>query len=464
MDTLHHTYKNQKLFKWLPVVIIVLLIGIIIGVRYFFKDEKRFVVVKFYGNGAAINVSKNYNLTEFYYSKKNKGALLAEEGDILAINNNFIYYTNSNTDSLRLNNSGDSLGFINGKVNSLIISGKENLLPWFGNMTAATVAELQNISFTSKIPGSYIPYLKEISRLKPNTNLSFEENDSLDILAEYIKQADFFKPRFINAAITQNSFSSLSHWKNIECLYLDVLDSMVTIPLPAMPQLKQCIIYGDELKYITASFFNNNTQLEKITLITDLDNYALLQPLNKLQEISVSNVNDSADISVLKNKLSKLSVLIISGNYSDTDSLVVLKKLRWLGLPENTSQQQFNRIAAKLHNLQVLQINGSDSVTSLSALQQMPNLSALVITDTVTDKQSLYGLKNLRYLSLPQNNKADSAYMLALEKALPGCIIVPNSGACLGSGWLLLLVPLVLVLSFIFQKQLLFKPNANNAS
>jgi hypothetical protein len=463
MDTLqHHTNKSIKGFSWLPFVIIALLTIVIIEVTYFFKDEKGFVVVKFYGNGAAINVSKNYNLTEFYYRNKSKGALLAEEGDVLSINNSFIHFKNIRGDSMHLNDEGDSLIFINGKVNSIIISGKEILLPWFRTMNAATVSDLQSIYFTSKIPSSYIPFLKEIARIKPYTNLQFDDNDSVDILGDYIRQSDFFNPRFISASVTQNGFSLLSHWKNTECLYLNTLDSMVTTPLPAMPTLKQCIIYGDDLKSIIPSFFNGNTQLEKLTLITNLPNYSLLKPLNKLQEISVNNVNDSADMSELKNKFNNLSVLIISGSYSCIDSLASLKKLRWLGLPANTSQQQFNSITTKLQDLQILQINGGDSITNLSALQQMPNLSGLVITDTVTDKQSLYVLKKLHYLSLPQNNITDSTYLLELEKALPGCIIVPNSGACLGSGWLLLLVPFILLLSF-FQKRFPLK-KANDAS
>jgi hypothetical protein len=57
-------------------------------------------------------------------------------------------------------------------------------------------------------------------------------------------------------------------------------------------------------------------------------------------------------------------------------------------------------------------------------------------------------MKDLRYLSVPGNSRQDSAYILALEKALPGCIIVPNSGACLGSGWLLLMVPVLFLFGF----------------
>jgi len=203
---------------------------------------------------------------------------------------------------------------------------------------------------------------------------------------------------------------------------------------------------------ITSSFFSNNMQLRQLTLLGGMPDYSLLSPLENLQELIINNADKSADMATIKNKMNKLSVLIVSGIATNIDVLLSAQKLRWLGLPENTSQLQFNSINTKLQGLQVMQITGNDSIIDYKPLQQLPNLKGLVITDTVTDKESLYALKKLRYLSLPQNNKADSAYLLAMEKALPGCIVVPNSGACLGSGWLLLLVPLVFIFSLVFIK------------
>jgi hypothetical protein len=437
--------RAKKKFNW-SFVIITLLFAVTALVIYRFKNEKRFAVVHLYNKKElAFNLSKNFNLNGYSSFNATKGALLAEKGDVLGINNTFIYFKNVKEDSLHLTNDDDSLVFINGKINSIVISDKEDLLPWFRTMTAASVTDLQSIRFSTTIPVSYVPYLKEIARLKPNTALLFEEADSLKPLEDYIKQADFFTPRFVNATITQQQMPQLAHFKTAECLYIDITDSVVTIPLPAMPALKQCIIFGDDLKSITPSFFNNNTQLQKLTLVKSIDNYALLQPLNKLEEISVNNSGKNAALTVLNNKLDNLSVLIITGKYSDIDTLATLNKLRWLGLPKNTTQQQFNTIAAKLKGLEVLELQGNNTITNLSALQQMHNLKGLVITDTVTDKQSLYALKELRYLSVPYNNQTDSIYLLALQKTLPGCIVVPNSGACLGSGWLLLVFPLALV-------------------
>jgi len=439
-------------FRWLPLIVIIILSAITIWILYKFKEEKRFAVVKLYGNGTAINFSKTYNFVFFSSGNKNKGALLAEKGDLMGFNNNFFLFSKPKNDSMEVNDTGDSLVYVNGKINSIRINKDADLLPWFRSMKGSDLTDFETIVLSSNIPENYTPFLKEIARKNPYISLVFEENDSVNIVDSYIKKADFFKPRFVSITVTQDQLSLLSHWTTAEFIYIKLLDSVITTALPAMPSVKQCIIYNDNPVAITSSFFSNNMQLRQLTLLGGMPDYSLLSPLENLQELIINNADKSADMATIKNKMNKLSVLIVSGIATNIDVLLSAQKLRWLGLPENTSQLQFNSINTKLQGLQVMQITGNDSIIDYKPLQQLPNLKGLVITDTVTDKESLYALKKLRYLSLPQNNKADSAYLLAMEKALPGCIVVPNSGACLGSGWLLLLVPLVFIFSLVFIK------------
>ena len=124
--------------------------------------------------------------------------------------------------------------------------------------------------------------------------------------------------------------------------------SIITDILPAMPALKQCIIYGDDIKKIDASFFNKNKQLEKLTLILKLKNDSLLLPLDNLGELIINNRDDTTDLLAIKNKFDKLTVLIVSGAAINIETLATYKSLRWLGLPENTTQHQFNELSTKL--------------------------------------------------------------------------------------------------------------------
>lgn len=450
--------RESKRISWLPIALMVILVVILIGIWYQFKEEKRFAVVNFYGKGSAINLSKNYNLTQFYSTKKNKGSVLAEKGDLLGFNTILIPFDKVKEDSLLIDDSGDSLVFVNGKINSLIISDKADLLPWFDKMKDSDLSDLKTICFQSKIPESYIPYLKKIANQKPNTALIIEENDSVNILESYFKKAAFFKPRFVSVFLSQKQFPLLKHFEMVKHLYLVVPDSVITTPLPNMSYLKQCIVYGDNIKAIHPSFLTNNKQVEKLGLFACLTDYTFLQQLVNLKQLSINNFDCEGNlekIANLQDKFPELSVLIFSGVYSKIDRLLEYKKLKWLGLPKNTTQKQFDSITTQLTDLQVLEFQGSNLIKNWAGLQKLPRLKGLIITDTLTDKASLYKLNEIRYLSVPQKNKKDSTNVLALEKALPGCLIVPNRGACLGSGWLLLLIPLTIMFSVIFNRKVL---------
>ena len=459
MRTKQESVSNEsKRISWLPIALIVLLVVILIGIWYQFKEEKRFAVVNFYGKGSAINLSKNYNLTQFYSTTKNKGSVLAEKGDLLGFNTVIIPFDKVKEDSLLVDDSGDSIVFINGKINSLIISDKVDLLPWFDKMKDSDLSALSTICFRSKIPEKYIPYLKTIANKKPHTALVIEENDSVNIFESYLKQADFFKPRFVSVFLSQKQFPLLKRFETVKHLYLTVSDSVITNSLPNMPYLKQCLVYGDNIKAIHPPFLTNNKQVEKLGLFACLTDYIFLQQLVSLKQLSINNFDCEGNlekIADLERKFPELSVLLFSGVYNNIDLLLGYKKLKWLGLPKNTSQKQFDAISTHLTELQVLEFQGSPLIKNWSGLQKLPNLKGLIITDTLTDITSLYQLKELRYLSVPQKNKKDSISVLALEKALPGCLIVPNRGACLGSGWLLLLIPITLMFSIIFNRKVL---------
>lgn len=458
MKTLEKQGTNElKRISWATIIFMVLLFVLLAWIANYYKQEEHFVVVKSYGKGPLINLSKNYNAIHFPPSEKNYGAVLAEKGDLLGFKDISIFFDNIKNDSLAINDSGDSLVFINGKINTLIISNKVNLLPWFQKMKFSDIDELETIHFKSEIPGYAIPYLKKIAKHKPTLNLAFEKNDSKNTVEDYLQHAAFFSPRFVSLALDQNKLALLKNFKSVECLYLDVTDSVVTKSLPELIALKQCIINGNELRSISGSFFNNNKQLERLSLFGCLSDYSVVEPLDNLSQLILSNNDCKGDLASLKNKLPQLSVVLLSGIFDSIDLLAGLPNIRWLGLPDNTSQKQFNTIAAQLSNLQVLELKGGDSIKNWAPLKQLSNLRGLVITDTVTDTKTLQELKSLRYLSLPEKSMADSISVQKLKKSLPGCIIVPNSGACMGSGWLLLLIPTVLMFSLVFPRKLLKK-------
>ena len=87
-----------------------------------------------------------------------------------------------------------------------------------------------------------------------------------------------------------------------------------------------------------------------------------------------------------------------------------------------------------------------------SALRDFSQLEYLLIQDELFGVDSvIMEMPHLKYLSMPYEFLEDSLNLEALQKALPNTIISSNSGFCLGSGWILILLPLS-VLGFWFQK------------
>jgi hypothetical protein len=448
-----NSIKGTGPYRWMPLLIIFLLTLFVLLIIRQYPSTKNFSVVHINGKGAATNLSKAYRFTYFGPGQKYRGALLAEKNDLLGFNDSYFYFTGLSADSLKVDDSGDSILQINGKINALIVNADEDLLPWFIRMNPEQLDDLKTLVINAPLPDSYIPHLQEIALQHPNLSLVFTPNDSTDLAATYREKTDFFQPLFVSLQVTDKQIPGLAHWNKAECLYINLADSLITQPLPALPAMKECIVIGENATYLPVDFFTHNPQLENLSLLIDAPYGQLLSPLKKLDELVLMNEDSIPSLPSLSDQLDQLSVLIISGNCKNIDQLDKATRLNWLGLPQNTSQQEFNRLCSKLKKLQVLELTGNKTVTDYSALKELTDLSGLVIRDTVTDKTHISNLKKLRYLSLPQENKADSAFIKEMEKALPGCIIVANSGACLGSGWLLFLLPVVLLSGFIFYKK-----------
>ncbi|QEC66132.1 hypothetical protein FRZ67_01980 [Panacibacter ginsenosidivorans] len=443
-----HTVKTQhrsfSILKWLPLFFVVAMsIAVVLFILENSGNENKATVVKISGDVLSYNMSKLYFLGSVKSDSVNTGALLAEKGDLLLLGETPYYFNDTKQDSLHVESkNGDSLIYINGNLNTIVIDEDKDLLPWFKQMKDTDIAALQTLVINSAIPDAYLPYFEKIAREKPHISLAVTMDDSTALSTAFTKLTVLFSPRLLVTQLHQEQLKWLTKWKEIECIYFTVQDSAVTTALPAIPSLRQVILIPDEETIINADFFQNNPQIEKIT--TFGYRFPYLQTLHHLTGLNLGSF-DSLDVTAITKEYKDLTVLNLGGTFClNIASLDSLKQLTWLGLPQKISQQEFDTTLLHHPGLQVLQMHSTKNIKSLYALTQLSKLNGLVIADTVIDNKTLYALNQLRYLSLPEESFKDSANILSLQKALPGCLIVPNSGACLGSGWLLLVIPLTL--------------------
>jgi len=428
--------KNQ-LVKLLPVFATALLvIGIGLAVSCTNKTDP-YSIIKLNGKGECYNFSKYWGYMLNPDSSCTTSMLLGK-GDLLALGEGGVFFPNSDEKTINFEEKPPFF-YVNGKITSISISNDTDLIGWFKQMKPDDISDLKAILFNSEIPENYYPYLSKIAHIKPHASLFFKDKCKID--PEMLK---LFSPRYlIGQKLLQKDYNLLAGFKDLEVLSLGLDDSIINVPLPYLPKLKQVILLPDSKSSIASSFLKNNSQIEKLTLTADQIDLTFIKLLKNLKECSFVGSKETTNLNFLK-QFKKLEVLrLVGDNYNNINIVNELPNLRWLALPKNTSQQEFNSIIANHKNLEVLEILACDSVKSFKSLAQLNNLYGLIITHG--GDSTILSLKNLKYLSLPKDDFEDGAKIASLHKSLPGCTIVPNEGFCLGSGWLLLLIPFILI-------------------
>ena len=262
-----------------------------------------------------------------------------------------------------------------------------------------------------------------------------------------------FKPAFIaGVSLSREDIIHLSGLDNLEFLSASLKDSAYPEPLPAMPKLKQLLL-TDIPKNINIGddFLINNKQIEKLTIMqSGRISLLFIKPLKNLRELIINGSEAIENTGLIRNN-KHIELLSVDGNMLNNGNyLKELTGIRWITFYEDISQDEFNSFVAAHPNLEVVELINNDSVGDLRQLSDLKRLYGLVVTDTLTDIATVKSLKSLKYLSLPSEVLKDSKKLALIQNELPATRIVANYGVCLGSGWLLLIFPLIILLRFVF--------------
>ena len=393
-----------------------------------------------------------YNYSRFLFpimyesDSLNSTALLAFNGDIIAYGDKSCFYyrvPSGNKFSIKTINNA---GFINDKINSICIPGNDDMIPWFEKMKTTDISDLDFLYFDSIVSESYIPYLTDLAKTKPHIGLGCEGS-----LKDMTRLFEIFKPRFlVGADLSLEDFNLLSGLTTLEFLSASLNDSVYTTPLPAMPELKQLILSDlkeDAIK--PDDFLINNKQIERLTIMgSGKFNLLMLKPLKSLKESIIDGYDTIVNYDLILDH-KRLELLSVAGEKSG--SHVILKELsgiRWMTFNKEATQDGFDSFLESHPDLEVVTIINNDTIRNLKPLLNLKRLYGLTVADSLTDFAAIKSLKSLKYLSLPYDLLNDSIIKADLQKSLPGTVIVANQGVCLGSGWLLLIIPLILAFRF----------------
>ena len=226
-------------------------------------------------------------------------------------------------------------------------------------------------------------------------------------MAELLK---IFNPRIIaGTSLIRSDYDQLSRLTNLEILMITLNDSVITGPLPPMPELKQLFLTELDKDVVLAdNFLMNNKQIERLIIQTSgIMDISILNPLDNLKEL-VINVSDEIKNLDLINSHTKLEVLSVTGDELIYDpDFIKLPMLRWMTFSSNVTQEEFNSFIETHPDLEVIELIKNDRISSLQALSELRMLYGLSINDTVADISTVKTLSNLKYLSLPKDFLAD---------------------------------------------------------
>lgn len=288
--------------------------------------------------------------------------------------------------------------------------------------------------------------LKDIAKLTELTSLKLSDNkiSELDFLSSLKKLSSL--------DLSNNKISDISPLKklsSIRTLHLDGneikdfsplygLDSLSMLTIGDMDikqsqlkklkeELPDCIIYSDdakedviEIKLGGKTFDNNVTELDLSGC--DVHDISLLSVCTKLKKLDLSD-NSISDISALVD-IPELAELDLSNNrISDISPLMSVSKLTYLNLAGN----RIKSVAALQDLTSLTELNlSSNELGGIAAVGMLTNLKTLWMDDTGLKDASLeelYGLKNLKKLSIKDNSELSEAAVTTLQKKLSGCTI-----------------------------------------
>lgn len=288
--------------------------------------------------------------------------------------------------------------------------------------------------------------LKDIAKLTELTSLKLSDNkiSELDFLSSLKKLSSL--------DLSNNKISDISPLKklsSIRTLHLDGneikdfsplygLDSLSMLTIGDMDikqsqlkklkeELPDCIIYSDdakedviEIKLGGKTFDNNVTELDLSGC--DVHDISLLSVCTKLKKLDLSD-NSISDISALVD-IPELAELDLSNNrISDISPLMSVSKLTYLNLAGN----RIKSVAALQDLTSLTELNlSSNELGGIAAVGRLTNLKTLWMDDIGLKDASLeelYGLKNLKKLSIKDNSELSEAAVTTLQKKLSGCTI-----------------------------------------
>jgi hypothetical protein len=382
-------------------------------------------------------------------------ALAVSDGDFLYIlNEEFVsdfmmHYHESDGYNLAIESDTASPNelYLNGKLNSLYFSKHNDCTKVWDSKT---LKELQSIILEGDSIPDVMPLLDEIAKVNPGIGVVINIYDQ-ELFANIISLLKLKWIMVSGMLLGDMDETRLVTLKNLQNLIITEADSLSGDLFNQLPGLKNLLIMEWIRADTSITYFEKNRKLKSLSIFaTDIKSLSELSLPGNLNSLYLVNCS-LTDIDQIRS-LHRLRNLSLAGcdTLMDISVLNEIPSLQWLSLPPKVSQESFDEIIKHHNSLQALELVGCKEVSDLSSLKQLKGLKALSLDLPEIDFESLKQLTNVELIVIKQNWFEESASEIAgLKEALPGTHIIPGSGVCMGSGWILLFIPVLLIIAFV---------------
>ncbi len=404
-----------------------------------------------YTYGSFGSIAESEELPEVY--------LAVSEGDLLylTIEDSEFYYRYQPEDGKELVITVDSTMegsvFVNGTLKFLELSGEPSSWELLEELTKPEIDQLSVLAVTDFLSQDHLEVLRSIESSLHGIGLVVETEIDEQKLADLLS---ICRPHWLMMESPCKSTDAEvgQALSNLELLWVQGDINTVSHTARCCPNLETLIIAEWDPQPGELFALTNLRNLHTLTLaecgITDLTQIEFPGSLRQLHMILCDTLSDISSLS----ELPALYSLTLSGSddIEDLGAVTLLESLKRISLPSNTTQSDFEKVLAGLPSLEVVEMIDCPGVEDLLPLQKMTELKILATDLDESHLSELETLSQLDLIVLSSDIFEEYPDRIAeLRSSLPGTTIVPGSGICLGSGWLLLIIPMIWAARFILR-------------
>lgn len=429
----------------------------------------KYKIINIHGVIWACNVSSSY-----VYSGSSSESEVDPEVKLPASDGDLIYMLNSDDQEFfyrysRRDGKDLQITFDTSQINSVSLNGQlkflelsENQTSWdqFMQLTAPQMKQISSIYISDSLEAERLSFLMQhANSLKGKGLLLGSGNDS-----ELGEILSVFRPEWFiaEASLKLPDPKNCGALADIELLWIQEMSHSGSELIPYCSNLESLIITDWQPMEQELLSLSKSRNLHTVTLgecdFKDFSNIEFPSSLLRLQVIACNGLVNIKDIQKL-NRLKGISFTSCQ-NIKGLTQVGDLPLLKWFGFPENVSQTEFVSILTSLPKLELVELFNYTGIKPLNPLKDLPELDILIVDLPLEDLADLGVLDNLELLILPSTFFEDNPeWISSIRTSLLNTQVVPGSGLCLGSGWILLLLPLIVLSRFLFRYRRSFLPH-----